>query len=83
MVWCRRAARAVAVGLGLMLAVPAAAQDAAPGQQSAAPIIDRDRTDRLEPQIASACRRAAPGALGPGRARGFLRSPDAADAAYL
>ncbi|WP_235600931.1 MULTISPECIES: ShlB/FhaC/HecB family hemolysin secretion/activation protein [unclassified Sphingobium] len=50
--WCRRAARAVAVGLGLMLAVPAAAQDAALGQQSAAPIIDRDRTDRLEPQIA-------------------------------
>ena len=49
--WRRRTARAVAWGLGLMLAVPAVAQDTAPGQQSAAPIIDRDRTDRLEPQV--------------------------------
>lgn len=47
----RRAVRGIAIGLGLMLAVPAAAQQG-PGQTETAPIIERDRTDRLEPQIA-------------------------------
>ncbi|XCA04566.1 ShlB/FhaC/HecB family hemolysin secretion/activation protein (plasmid) [Sphingobium sp. SJ10-10] len=47
----KRAARGIAIGLGLMLAAPALAQDG-PGQTGTAPIIERDRTDRLEPQIA-------------------------------
>lgn len=48
----RRVAQGIALGLGLMLAAPAVAQDSAPGQPNMTPIIERDRTDRLEPQIA-------------------------------
>lgn len=43
-------ARKLLIGLGLVLAVPAAAQEA--NGQGTAPVIDRDRTDRLEPQMA-------------------------------
>jgi hemolysin activation/secretion protein len=46
---CGRAAWGVFIGLGLMLAVPAGAQEGVSNQ----PIIDRDRTDRLEPRISA------------------------------
>ncbi|AEG50813.1 surface antigen (D15) [Sphingobium chlorophenolicum L-1] len=44
-----KAARGIAIAIGLMPAVPAAAQDGGSNQ----PVIDRDRTDRLEPRIAA------------------------------
>ncbi|WP_313804491.1 ShlB/FhaC/HecB family hemolysin secretion/activation protein [Sphingobium sp.] len=46
-----RVAQGVVLGLTL-LPVAVLAQEGAPGQPSAAPVIDRDRADRIEPRIA-------------------------------
>lgn len=59
-----KAAAAVLLPLGLVLGSPAAAQTAVPGTRAndpgSAPIIDRDRADRLEPRIAPPVTPAAP-----------------------